>query len=677
MRSVRLVPWFATLLLLTPGLASAQASGLERTVDTTVAPGDDFYAYANGAWLHATTIPAGRARWGAREEIAATTQAQITAIFDAARTAPKGSLARKVFDVRAAYLDQGTIDAKGVAPLRPLFHAIDLIGDRAALTRALGRGMRADVDPLNWAIYRGANVLGLSVEPGINGERTYVPFLVQGGLGLGDRDEYLSTDTAKVAKRAKYRAYVEHLLALAGFDRAAERADRVIALEHALAESQASIDASAQDHNADSLWSRADFARRAPGLDWSLFFTAAGLSRQMTFVPWQPSAITGVAALVASEPLEAWKDYLRFHAIHDHLEFLPRSFGEEGMALQGMPATASVVDSFRAHRALDVVQAQIGEGLGRLYAERYFPAAQKARVQEVVANVKVAFQKRLEAATWMGPETKRMAITQIQRLYIGVGYPERWQDYGDLTVDPKDALGNALRAEARTYHQAVARLGRPVDRTDWWMLPEQAGALLIFQQDAYDFSAALLQPPKYDARASDAATYGAIGAVIGHDVSHYVDVLGAEYDSLGRERRWYTPADYARFDTLAAPIVDQYNGYHPFADLAVDGRKSRTENVADLAGLSAAFDAYRASLGARGTDRAYVRQQDREFFIAFGQSWRSRLSDPVLRAAAVSDHAPDRYRVATVRNLDAWYEAFDVRPGQALYLAPSARVKVW
>jgi predicted metalloendopeptidase len=277
----------------------------------------------------------------------------------------------------------------------------------------------------------------------------------------------------------------------------------------------------------------------------------------------------------------------------------------------------------------------------------------------------------------MSPLTKEAALAKVRGLYVGIGYPDRWQDYSDLTVDPTDALGNVRRAEARAYRRALARLGRPVDRSEWWMLPQVVGGILIFQQNAYDFTAALLQAPKFDSAASDAATYGAIGATIGHDVSHYVDLLGAEYDLDGRERRWWTAEDLAGFEALTHPLVDQFSAYRPFPDVAVDGQRSRGENVADLAGLTSAFDAYRASLGARVIDREFVRRQDREFFIAFAQTLRSRLSDAELRRQAVADHAPDRYRVNTVRNLDPWYEAFDVQPGQALYLAPGARVKVW
>lgn len=653
-------------------LVALMAGIVRHPVAAAQTPGNDFFGYANAAWLQAATIPAGRERWGARDEIAALTRTRMTALLEGAAHAPAGSLARKVADYRAAYLDERTIDARGLAPLQPLLAPIDRIDGRPALTRALGAGMLADVDPMNWGVYRSASLLGLAVEEGLNGERTNVPFLVQGGLGLPDREPYLGDDSAMVVLRARYRRYIARMFTLAGLDQADARADRVLTLETAIARSQATREASAQDHNADSLWTRSDFARRAPGMDWALFFDAAGLGHEERFIAWQPSALIGVAALVAARPLEEWKDYLRFRAIDRYADLLPRELRDEALAFHA-PAAAS-----RADRALAATQGALGQGIGRLYVERYFPPAQKARVRRVVDDVVAAFARRVEGASWMTPATRAIALEKVRTLYVGIGYPERWQDYAGLTVDPDDALGNARRAEARACRQALERLGRPVDRHEWWITPQTAGAILIFQLNAYDFTAALLVPPKFDSAGSDAAAYGAIGAIIGHDVSHYVDLLGADYDLQGAARRWWTAEDLARFDTLTRPLVEQFAAYRPLPDATIDGLRSRSENVADLAGLVAAFDAYRATLGARARDSAYIRARDREFFIAFAQGWRSVQSEAGLRAQLGNDnHAPDRYRVALVRNLDAWYAAFDVTPGDALYLAPADRVRIW
>jgi predicted metalloendopeptidase len=647
-----------------------RAQALERTVDASIEPGDDFFAHANGAWLAGTTIPPGKDRWNARDEITALTRMRLARLFDEVPNGKPGSLERKVADFRAAWLNEAAIEAKGAAPIKPFLDSIDAIADRESLARMIARSIRADVDPLNWGVYQSSSLLGLSVEPGIHGEKTYVPFLLQGGLGLGDRERYLSADPRTRALRAKYRGYVGALLTFAGVHHADRRAAAVLALETAIARMHATSAQSANDHNADSVWTRADFVRRAPGIDWADFFAAAGLGEQESFVAWQPTAITGAAALLASQPLGVWKDYLRFHVVREYVDVLPRGVRVRASAFRGSEAS-------RAQRALEATQSALGEAIGRLYAERYFPPEQKARVRRIVGNVTDAFIKRVEAATWMSPATRATALAKLRSLYVGVGYPEHWQDYSDLVVDREDPVGNLRCAADRTYRRSVGRIGRPVDMTEWRMTPQTVGAILVFQQNAYDFTAALLQPPKFDATASDAASYGAIGAVIGHDVIHFVDVLGAEYGIDGALRRWWTAADSSRYQALVTPLVKQFASYRPFPDAAIDGRLTQTENIADLAGLASAFDAYRTSLGARAVDRSHVRQQDREFFIAFAQAWRTKTSDSALRAQLTSDHAPEAYRMATVRNLDAWYEAFDVRPGQRLYLEPEARVRIW
>ena len=649
-------------------------SPLERTADPAIRPGDDFFAYANGAWLRTAEIPDGKERWGARDEIGELTRGRLARVLDEARRAAGGSLARKVADFRSAWLDEAAIEAGGIAPLRSALDSIDRARTRDALTRLLGRGMRADVDPLNWGVYQSSHVLGLSVEQGIHGEKRYVAFLVQGGLGLGDRDAYVSANAGAQAVRTAYQAYIARMLSLAGYAHADAHAHAVLALETAIAATQASAEASANDHNADHLWQQADFPREAPGMDWSVFFAAAGLAKEPALVAWQPTAVKGLAALVGSQPIDAWQDYLRFHLLDDNADVLPRGFAD---ARAAMRATRGLPSGSRDDRATEATQVALGDAIGELYAERYFPSEQKARVQRIVANVAAEFTRRVEAATWMSPATRTVALAKLKALHVEIGYPDHWQDYTDLVIDPQDAIGNLRRVADRNYRRALARLGQPVDRFEWWIAPESVGAILVFQLNAYDFSAALLQPPKYDPAASDAASYGAIGAIIGHDISHFVDLLGAEYDTTGAMRRWWLPDDSARFQTLTEPLARQFSAYHPFPDLAVNGTLTSSENVADLAGLSAAFDAYRRTLGNRAGDRAFVRQQDREFFLAFAQSWRARLSDAGMRVQLAGDHAPEMYRVATVRNLDAWYDAFDVTPGQRLYLEPGARVRVW
>jgi predicted metalloendopeptidase len=631
--------FFGTVLL------AVWASG----VDPAIKPGDDFFAYANGEWLAATAVPAGRQRWGARNEIDAITGQQVSKVLEDAAAAPKGTTARKVADFRAAYLDEAAIEAKGITPIKPLLTRIDRVRDKAGLTRLLGSMLLADVSPLNAGTYDSSHLLGLAVELGNNGEKTNVAYLLQGGLSLKDQE------------------YIARVLALAGFDNAGKRAEAVMELETAIAQSHATAEVSGNDRNADNLWTRADFADKAPGMDWTAFFAAAGLGKQKTFVAWQPDAVKGAAALVASRPLEAWQDYLRFHALHRNADVLPRAFGDPKQ---------QPID--REERALVATQRALSEALGRMYVERNFPPAYKARVRAITDNVVAAFGKRVEAVAWMTPESKKVALAKLKTLYFGVGYPEKWQDYSSLTVDPADVAGNLRRIEERNYRQALARLGQPVDRTQWSIAPQTVGAILVFQQNAYNFPAALLQVPKFDASASDAMNYGAIGAIVGHEVSHMVDTLGAEYEADGRNRRWWTAADQAGFDVAAKALANQVASYRPLPDAVIDGKRTSTENVADLGGLAAAFDAYRSTLGSRAADKDYVKAQDREFFIGFARSWRAKMTEAGLRAYLAGDsHAPETERIAIVRNIDAWYEAFDVRPGDRLYLPPAERVRIW
>ena len=648
------------------------------TAVASIAPGDDYFAYANRDWLEATALPAGKERWGARDELDELNSRRIAALLDAASAAPAGSAERRVADFYAAYRNEAAIEARGLASIRPLLDPIEKVSDKTELTRLLGRGMRADVDPMGFGIYRSAGVLGLSVEQSIHGEKTNSAFLMQGGLGLPDREDYLSADPGKAALRARYREYARKMLALAGLDRADERASAVMALETAIAESHGTREASANDRNADNVWTRADFARRAPGLDWTVFFDAAGLAGQGDLVVWQPSAVTGLAAQVASQPLEAWKDYLRFHAIHDYADVLPRAFAEQALALRAAAATRAGPPPSRAERALVATQKAMRNALGKMYVERFFPAGQKARVERIADDVRAALMKRVEAATWMSPATRASAWSKLQTVYVGIGYPDQWEDDSLVTVDPADPLGNLRRVSDRNYRHTLARLGQPVNLKYWYIPPHTVGAVLVFQQNAYVMAAALLEPPKYDHTSSDAAAYGSVGALIGHDLTHYIDVLGADYDTEHRMRHWWTPEDMQRFQALAQPLVDQFASYQPLPGLSVNGKLTLTENIADLRGLAAAFDAYRRTLGSRVADKDFVQKQDREFFIAYAQTLRRKIGAGALRTqVATNDHAPEEYRADTVRNLDAWYEAFDVRPGQRLYLEPSERVRVW
>jgi putative endopeptidase len=451
----------------------------------------------------------------------------------------------------------------------------------------------------------------------------------------------------------------------------------VLALETKLAGTHATREDSEDVVHAFNPWTRADLDAKAPGLDWAAFLAAAHLETQPTFVVWHPSAVTGLAALVRSEPLSTWKEYLALRAIERAATFLPAPLAEEHFAFYGKALTGVQQERARWKRALDVVDGQLGDAVGRLYVARHFPPESKAEIEGMVRNIQAAFARRIDALDWMAPATKAAAKEKLMALRVGIGYPERFRSFEGLEIRRDDALGNEERAEAFRYRQEVAKLGQAPDRDAWCMVPQLVNAVNLPARNSLNFPAAILEPPFYDRAATPAVKYAAIGAIIGHEISHSFDDQGAMFDATGRLRNWWTEADLAHFHEAGRKLAAQYDAYRPFPDAAVNGRLTLSENIADLAGLAAAYDAWKASLGAAAPEVDGL-TGDQQFFVSFGQAWKSKQREAALRRQLATDgHAPAPYRALTVRNLDAWYAAFDVKPGQKLYLAPADRVRVW
>jgi len=644
-----------------------------------VLPGNDFYTYANGVWLDQTTIPADRSSWGADSILAEETDKRAIQLLEhvAKSKDAAGRDERKAADFYAAYMDEAGIEARGLTPLQAGFERIDAISDKHQLARVLGSTLRADVDPLNATNFHTENLFGLWVAQGLTEPERYKPYLLQGGLGMPDRDYYLSADPKMAEVRDRYRSHIAAVLKLAGFADAEQRAARIFELETRIAQTHTSQEESQDVAKANNPWSRSDFSDKAPGLDWAEFFAGAGLERQRSYIVWQPGAVKGAAALVESTPLPVWKDYLSYHLLNHFAQVLPKAFADQHFAFYGTALTGTPQQPARSRRALEASNAAMRDAIGRMYVEKYFPAAAKARIQAMVANIVSAFDRRIVRLDWMAPATKAQAREKLKTLYVGVGYPEKWQSYTRLQVYPEDALGNVARAEAYAYGVARAKLGRPVDRKEWCMPAQIVNAVNLPLQNALNFPAGILRPPFFDPEASDAVNYGAIGSVIGHEISHSFDDTGSQFDAQGRMRDWWTPADLAHFKASSAALVAQYSAYRPFSDLALNGQQTLSENIADLAGLAAAYDAFRLTSAAQAAPQQ-LQDGDRQFFLGFAQSWRNKVREPALRKQiATNGHAPDRYRAFTVRNIDAWYSAFDVQPGQELYLEPKDRVRVW
>ncbi len=449
-------------------------------------------------------------------------------------------------------------------------------------------------------------------------------------------------------------------------------------LERAIAEKHWSLEDDQDIHKVNNNWQQSEFAAKAPGLDWTEFFRGAGLKKQAGFIVWQPSAFVGEAALVASAPLETWKDWLAYRFVEDYSAALPAAFEEEHFAFFGQALTGTPQMRPRWQRGVSVVNTLLGDAVGQLYAERYFPPESKAAAQAMVTNIIAAFRKRIEALAWMDPSTKAEAQAKLNTLYVGIGYPESWRDYSGYEVKPDDLFGNLWRGELFEYQRNVSRLGKAVDRHEWSMTAQTVNAVNLPLQNALNFPAAILQPPFFDAKAPAAFNYGAIGSIIGHEISHTFDAEGSAFDAQGRVRNWWKPEDLEHFNAAAARLVAQYNAYKPFPDLSVNGQQTLDENIADLGGIAAAYDGYRASLGGKPAPEQDGFSGDQQFFIAFAQNWASKAREATLRRQVLTnEHAPGEYRCDTVRNSDAWYPAFEVKPGEGLYLAPEQRVRIW
>ena len=656
-------------------------SGIDLAgIDHSIQPGNDFDGYANGNWRKTAVIPDDRSSTGVFLQVFQKAEKRNAELIKtiAASKAPAGSSQRKIADYYAAFMDTAGIEKRGLAPLQPQLSAIAAITTKAALAAQLGSELRADVDPINATNFSTEHLFGLFVTQGLEDPSRSVPYLLQGGLGMPNRDYYLDTDKDMAAFRAKYQSYIATQLKNAGIADADEKAKAVFDLETRIAKAQESLVDSEDVHKANNPWALADFASKAPGLDWTAYFKAAGLDAQKQIVVWQPAAITAESALVASVPLDTWKAYLTFHTINHVASLLPKAYADASFEFYSHTLQGTPTQSDRWKRALGAVNHDLGDAVGQLYVKQYFPASSKAEVQQMVSNILAAFDSRVDELTWMTPATKAKAKAKIATTHVGVGYPETWRNYADLTIKADDPVGNHLRAEEHEYQHQKAKLDAPVDRNEWWMTPQTVNAVNLPLQNALNFPAAILEAPFFDPKADPAANYGSIGAVIGHEISHSFDNTGAEFDASGKLANWWTPADQAHFKAATQKLVAQYSAYEALPGLHINGQQTLGENIADVSGLTVAYLAYHKSLGGKPAPVIDRLTGDQRFFLAFAQSWREKTRDAATRAQVISDgHSPGNFRAQTVRNLDAWYDAFSPKPGEKLYLAPDDRVRIW
>jgi predicted metalloendopeptidase len=581
--------------------------------------------------------------------------------------APDGSNQRKIGDLYASFMDTARLDQLKATPLAPYFAAVDQLNTPTDLIRHLG-----DIERFN-----ASDPISIGVTQDAKDATHYVTEASQGDLGMPDRDYYLSPDPKMAAIRDKYRAYVAKMLTLAGQPDADATAGRVLALETELARAQWT-----NVQNRDAVASYNKFtvtsATRSTGLDWADYLAAAGMT-QPDLVISQPSYFSTLSGLLTSVPLDTWKQYLRWNLIRDHAPYLSQDFVDARFDFVGRTLGGRQQNRERWRRGITAVNTAMGEALGQLYVGRYFTPAAKQRADTLVQNILGAYRTSIDNLDWMSPPTKVAAKDKLAKLAVKIGYPDKWKDYGSLRVDRADLIGNLDRAARLAYQRDLDKLGKPVDRGEWFMTPQTVNAYYNPSMNEIVFPAAILQPPFFNANADDAVNYGGIGGVIGHEISHGFDDQGRHYDGDGNLREWMAPADIAAFTAKTQALVAQYNGYAPLPGTHINGALTLGENIADLSGLTVANRAYVASLGGKQPPVLDGFTGAQRFFLGYAQIWRSKERDESLRDSLLTDpHSPGQFRTnGVLPNVDAFYQAFNVHVGDSLFRTPQDRIHIW
>ncbi len=663
-------------LWFTSGIAQAhQAESPQGPAGAPVAsrPGDNFYRYANDGWVATPGATGDPAANGITPLLAARNRERVRQLLAQVRTKPLSADERRIGDYHASLAaDDPAAAERALAAVRQELKAIAAWKDRGALATWLARHLSLD----DGSASRVEGLFGIWVHQGFHDPAHHSVHFVQGGLGLWERDAYMGNSPAQVQAREAYRARVARLLALGGQYDAPRAAAAVLALETAIAQAhapQADID---DVHRTDNAWRPADFERLAPGLPWASFFRAAGLGQARHFTVWQPGAITGLSALVARHPLEAWQSYAAYHLLAHYAPVLPSPYREEVGA--GADAVATANATAREALATTMTTQALGPAIGKAYTARHFPPATQQAAQAMVERIRAAFGPRIAALSWLSTDAKAIAQRKLQQLQLGVGMPRTWPDYRALKVVRGDAYGNLRRAEAWAWAQALAKLTRPVDPAEWALLPQTTGAILNFSPNSMQFASGLFQPPYFDPQGDIASNYGSAGAGLAHEVAHSFDALGRDYDERGNLVTWWSAADTAAFKAATAPLARQIATECPLPGACVSAERTLGESTADLAGLHAAHDAYVAALGGKPDAVINGLTGEQRFFIAFARRWHRTLGDEALKKYIASDtHLPPESRANAVRHLDAWYAAFNIQPGDKLYLPPEQRARVW
>lgn len=652
--------------------ASAQLmSGVEiNNMDTSVRPQDDFFRYINGQWLERTEIPADRARWGSFDELRKRAEQRVLALITdfAEIEASSGSDEQKIGDLYRAYMDEATIEDLGLAPLQSSFDRIDALSEHSELAAFWGQQQRR----------RAGTPIGIYVGQDQMQSTQHITSLGQSGLGLPDRDYYVNDSDSNLQLREQYQDFISNLFDAAEWDNAEEAAQTVLEIETRLAESQWSRVQNRDRQASYNKMTVSELTEDAAGFAWGEFFQAAGIDENEIVVR-QPSYMRDFASFYEQFSVEQWQTYLRFHTLRQNADYLPAVFADAsfdfyGRTLQGLEEQRS-----REIRAVSTVERALGFMVGKEYVNRHFQQDAAERMQDMIDNLMVAFEEAINDLEWMTEETKEEAQAKLAAFTAKIGFPTKWRDYDCLDIEAGELLGNLMRSENCEYDRMVARLGEEVDTEDWGMTPQTVNAYYRSTMNEVVFPAGILQPPFFNVDADDAVNYGAIGAVIGHEITHGFDDQGRRSDGAGNLRDWWSVQDEEQFTERAQRMIDQYSGFNPIDDLHLQGALGLGENIADLGGLTVSYRAYQNSLGGEEAPVLDGLTGEQRFFAGWGQIWRIKFRDEALRQQVVQGpHSPGEYRVLGVlSNMPEFYQAYDVETSDPMYRPEEVRVKIW
>lgn len=672
MKNIKLSLLAVAILMASCAKKEELTSGInKKNMDTKVKPGDNFAAYVNGAWLKTMKIPADKASYGAFDKLYDQSQKDVKAIIEAAAksNAADGSDEQKIGDYYASFMDRKGRNAKGIKPMEAEMKSIDAIANYDDLASFFGTANRTGI----------AIPFNISVYTDFKDPTKYILITWQGGLGLPEREYYTSTDAKMTEIRQKYLAHVEKMLTLGGVANPAESAGKIMALETSFASNHMKKEETRDMMKLYNKYATADLKTLMPDFNWTAMLTKASVEKEKSIVVTQVNYMKSLNNIIKSTPIDTWKTYLKWGLINKSASILTTELDNQNFDFYSKTLSGTEKPEEDWKRAVNTVNGGLGEVVGKVYVEKHFSPEAKERMVTMVKNLLKAYAESIKKLDWMSEATKKEALKKVDKFMIKIGYPDKWRDYSALKIDKADLYGNAQRSVEFEYKRNLDKLGKPVDRAEWGMTPQTVNAYYNPSLNEIVFPAAILQPPFFDLNADDAVNYGAIGAVIGHEIGHGFDDQGATFDGDGVLKNWWTDKDLAAFKTKTGALVAQYSSFKAFPDLNVNGEFTLGENIGDLGGLSIAIKAYKESLGGKEAPVMDGFTGMQRVFLGWGQVWGEKTRDEALRSQIARDpHSPAKFRInGVVRNVPEFYEAFNIKPTDSLYLAPEKRVKIW